>query len=387
MRAVNLALLSGLVLAGCRSPDDKDKTDPTDKAFTDLPSQDLRALQSAAVAKGPSLADWQKPDPAPDTAAQSQPTILIQSSVNEAPWANHTAIYPLKQDRIVLKVDQLPAATIKWYQISADLSKTYKNANRPWEKNPYKWAGFAKIEYYRRELTQYRHCWQIQAFAHKTEPPPARSPLSCSDSSRKDRDQWKFYHHDVGSFWFQVEITKDARTYRSAGIEDSDHRGLSPEVFRVSLRDGPGYTGYLTTFFNVPGLFGSIPYQSNNYIGVDCADVLVAAYRKWKNTPGKRDYNVAMLVAEWPKIAEFDVKNGTPSRRLKWALDVLPGDLIAVRYGRRRRYQHIGSLSADANGNGLLDRADRIIHAGPFPLHYSSLADGNFDGHVVILRP
>ena len=33
------------------------------------------------------------------------------------------------------------------------------------------------------------------------------------------------------------------------------------------------------------------------------------------------------------------------------------------------------------------DADDLVLHAGPAPLHYSSLASGVFDGDVVILRP
>ena len=43
---------------------------------------------------------------------------------------------------------------------------------------------------------------------------------------------------------------------------------MSPKVFRVSVRDGEGYVGWLASYFNVPGLFGSVIHQSANYIGV-----------------------------------------------------------------------------------------------------------------------
>lgn len=48
---------------------------------------------------------------------------------------------------------------------------------------------------------------------------------------------------------------------------------------------------------------------------------------------------------------------------------------------------NIGALFSDANRNDVLDGDDLVIHAGPQPLHYSHLKEGNFDGHVVILRP
>ena len=304
----------------------------------------------------------------------SRPTILIESSIDDGRWVKNRAIYPLKGQKIVLKVDEVPGGQIRWYQIIPATSKIYKNANFPWEKNPYQWVGFAKIDYSRKELGRFRGHWQIQ-------------PFNNQENRRVQCRKSRFYHEDVGSFWFQAEIEKEGTIYRSAGIEDSDERGLSTAVFRVSIRDGQGYLGYLTSFFNVPGLFGSVTYQSNNYIGVDCADVLMAAYGKWRQEPIKKNYNVAMVVGQWPKVEEFDLREGSPNEKLKWGKDIRPGDFIAVRYSGRRQYQHIGVLFIDANENHILDGGDLVIHAGPQPLHCSYLKDGNFDGHVVILRP
>ncbi|MHC4657257.1 MAG: hypothetical protein ACYS91_19900 [Planctomycetota bacterium] len=257
----------------------------------------------------------------------------------------------------------------------------------PWEKDAYKWIGLAKIDYQRKELTGFQGRWQIEPFGKENDTSVRDRKSSSSRSSWDKAANSKFYHEDVGSFWFQVEVKKEGVIYRSAGIEDSDKKGLSPKVFRVSVRDGEGYIGYLTSFFNVPALFGSVTYQSNNYIGVDCADVLVAAYGKWKNKPIEKNYNVAMLVSQWAKVQEFDLLEGIANKQLKWGRDVRPGYFIAVRYGGSKQYQHIGALFSDANLNGVLDGDDLIIHAGPVPLHCSYLREGNFDGHVVILQP
>jgi hypothetical protein len=171
------------------------------------------------------------------------------------------------------------------------------------------------------------------------------------------------------------------------GIEHSDAQGLSPKVLRISIREGQDYLGYLTSFFNVPGLFGSTTYQSEHYIGVDCADVLITAFHKWKGRPLEKNYNVAMLVNKSTKLSELSIKGGVPDRNLVWKNDFLPGDFIAVKYQGAQQYQHIGAMAKDANQNGVLDENDLVIHAGPLPLHYSSLKEGNFDGQVVILRP
>jgi hypothetical protein len=245
----------------------------------------------------------------------------------------------------------------------------------------------AKIDYHRKELTGFQGRWQIEPFDNENYTQVRDRKSSSFRSSWDKTANSKFYHEDVGSFWFQAEVTKEGVIYRSAGIEDSDKKGLSPKVFRVSVRDGEGYIGYLTSFFNVPALFGSITYQSNNYIGVDCADVLVAAYDKWKNKPIEKNCNVAMLVSQWAKVGELDLSEGTADKQLKWGRDIHPGYFIAVRYSGSKQYQHIGALFSDANQNGILDGGDVIIHAGPVPLHCSYLREGNFDGHIVILQP
>ena len=311
--------------------------------------------------------------------------LTIQSRIKEGPWLKSRCIYPLKGRKIFLKVNSVNGGHIKWYQIFPNLTKIYKNANHPWEKEPYKWVGFCKIEYFRKEMKKFDGQWVIEPF-EKINGDGFLDKIRLWFSP-ENKINSRFQHNDVGSFWFQAEVEKNGHISRSPGIKDSDKRGLSPRVLRVSVREREGYLGYLSTFFNVPGLFGSVPYQSMNYIGVDCADVLVAALAKWQKKTIKKDYNVAMLVNKFPKAAQFDIINGQPAKKIEWQKHVRPGDLIAVRYTASRQYQHIGALFSDKNLNGILDGGDLVIHAGPYPLQYSYLEEGPFDGHVVILRP
>ncbi|MEW6087170.1 MAG: hypothetical protein AB1498_02595 [bacterium] len=299
--------------------------------------------------------------------------IKIYSSINNNEWIVADAIYPLKGDIIKLKVEKIENANIKWYQIVTDLFKTYKNANRPWENDPYKWIGFSKIDYQRKELTQFRNKWEIIPYEN----------LNYNEDKFINNP---IYNNNTGSFWFQAEIEKNGIKYKTPGIEDSDNYGLSPKVFRISIREKDSYLGYLTTFLNVPGLFGSIPYQSNNYIGVDCADVLMVSYGKWKNKRIDRDYNIGMIMNEFKTVVKFKINEGKPSVNLKWGKDIIPGDFIAVKYFGGKQYQHIGALYSDENKNGVLDEDDIIIHAGPYPLHKSYLNETNFDGDVVVIR-
>jgi hypothetical protein len=304
------------------------------------------------------------------SAGDASARMVILSSVDGGPWLSDTAIYPLKGQRVMLKATDMPDGNVRWYRIFPDISKFYKNAAYPWEENAYQWTGFDKIDYHREELSSFQGQREICPFENQT----------------SGTDRSPYYHNDVGSFWFQAEVENKSRSESSPGIGQSDERGLSPKVFRISIRDGQGYLGYLTSFFNIPGLFGSLPYQSGNYIGADCADVLMAAYNRYKGQITAKDYNVAMLVGKFPKIEEFEIIEGIPDKSVRWG-NIRPGDFIAVRYQSGRQYQHIGALVADSDSDGILGPGDLILHAGPFPLCYSYLKEGSFDGHVRILRP
>ena len=146
------------------------------------------------------------------------------------------------------------------------------------------------------------------------------------------------------------------------------------------------YIGYLTTFFNVPGIFGSMPYQSRNYIGVDCADVLVAAAKIMNKEKNTKNYNVSMLVDKFKTKVKFSIDDGKPSKVLEWGKEFNKGDFIAVNSSPDGRYYHIGMLYADENNDGILDEKDTIMNAGPDSLHLVNLDQGAFRGSVVILK-
>ncbi len=325
-------------------------------------------------------------DPFEGLREASKPTLNIFARIDNGPWKRTDAVYPIKGQRVGLRIDPVADAHVRWFAIRPDLSKMYKNASFPWDPDPYKWQGFGKIDYARQELTHLRDRWTIRPFPSEkssSASATARGEPSRREPSRRD----PYAREDLGSFWFQVEVAADGRLLRSPGIADSDHRGLSPEVLRVSVMEDDSYIGHLTSFHNVPGVFGSVTYQSRHYIGVDCADVLIAAYGRWKNKPIEKNYNVAMLVSQWPRVREFEIADGAPQTRIRWNTDVRRGDFIAVRYRNARQYQHVGALYRDANANGLLDGDDLVLHAGPRPLQSSRLKDGSFNGHVAIIRP
>ena len=304
--------------------------------------------------------------------------LVIESSIDNGTWKTNTAISPLKGQQIALRVKNVSGASIRWYQIFPDLSTFHKNAGHFGDDKPYQWIGLDTIKYERKELSHFRDQWNIQPFT---------SDEQVVSSFQQNAVVSMLYHTDVGSFWFQVEVERNGNIQQSAGLEKTTKMGLSRKVFRVSIRDGDDYLGYLKSFYNVPAIFGSVIYQSKHYIGVDCADVLVTAYSKWKGHSLKRNYNVANLVNRLAKRGEFDLSKGVFNKKIIWGTHIIPGDLIAVRYAGSKQYQHIGALSEDANQNGILDGEDIVLHAGFLPLDSTRLKYREFDGHVVILRP
>jgi hypothetical protein len=312
-----------------------------------------------------------------------RPTLIISSKTGDSRWSKKRAIYPLEKQTVRLRIADRKYDKIRWYLIFADLTRNYKNANNPWEPNAYAWVGFEKIQYHRMLLTEFSNQVEITPF-----------PSTGFDTVRRwfsnqghPSYRLAFYNDGVGTFWFQVEAEKGKKRYRSRGIEDADSRGLTKDVMRVSIRQEGGYLGYLTSFYNIPGIFGSVLSQSINHIGADCADILMSARSKWRGAPLRKNYNVTMLVDKFPTLAAVEMSHGVPSVEVRWEKTIRPGDFIAVRYGDTgKKYHHIGALYRDANENGILDGADLVLHAGPDPLHLSPLDDGMFDGHVALLR-
>jgi hypothetical protein len=297
----------------------------------------------------------------------------IEHKLDNESFKRGSEVYLTSDQQLTLRVALRDARSIKWYQIIPNTQRFYKNANHPWEKNAYKWVGYGKIDYSRVE---------IKAFGNKSEVMLTPEILEANRPRGNS-----YYHSRLGSFWFEVEATlRSGERVQTKGIKDIGRKGLSPKVFRVSYIEDRSYIGYLTSFYNVPGIFGSMPYQSRNYIGVDCADVLIATSKVMNKEKNEKNYNVVMLVDKFKTKAKAYIKDGTPNKKLRWGKDFAKGDFIAVKYHPKGRYAHIGMLYKDINGNALLDREDLIINAGPNALHHTALEDGAFDGEVVILE-
>ena len=297
----------------------------------------------------------------------------ISYKVDNGDFNHENAVYLTPEQKLTMRFNVKNSKSIKWYQIIPDTSKFYKNANHPWEENPYKWSDYGKIDYKRVE---------IKSFENQKEVELSREILEKNRPANS-----RYYNSKLGSFWFEAEVTlNNGKVVKTKGIQDIGRKGLSPKVFRVSYMRDESYIGYLTTFFNVPGIFGSMPYQSRNYIGVDCADVLIATSKVMNRAKNEKNYNVVMLVDKFKTKVKTKIVKGTPSRELKWGEAFEQGDFIAVKYRENGRYAHIGMLYGDENNNGILDKEDSIINAGPNALHLTPLSQGAFDGTVVILK-
>ena len=194
----------------------------------------------------------------------------------------------------------------------------------------------------------------------------------------------------AGSNWFAAEVTlADGTTVRTPDGGDVDRYGLDQSVIRVSFRAGDDYLGWLSTYFNVPSLFGSAGpsddrHQADRYVGADCADVLVGALR----ASGQRDAEYTS-VSGLHRLADplteplrldlggLHTLEGEPAE-LVWGRDIRPGDLIALNYENDpsnqlpRRWDHIGALARDLGPlglpNGILDADDEMRHMGALGL-------------------
>jgi hypothetical protein len=287
--------------------------------------------------------------------------------------------------RLRIKARHSPSATLRWYLVFPDLSRPYNNANPPGTANAYKWRGIDEIDYYRVELTSLRDQWEVEPLRQ------AKALHQHIPAWLKGRDLEGasiFYHDDLGTFRFQAVMEDGDKVSRTPGVEDRDDLGISQRVFRVSVRPDDSFLGHLQSWYNVPGVFGSTSPQSWRFLGVDCADVLMAAHGKKRGRKPRKNYNVSMLVHGAKAVATAQLEGGQPQGEApRWGETLRPGDFIAVKYPGGSRYQHIGALQGDTDADGVLSDEDVVLHAGPWPLHPSALSSGYFDGQVVIFRP
>lgn len=231
--------------------------------------------------------------------------------------------------------------TITWYKIETEDS-SYNN----W------WEGWFMLDTptYKETKIKEGKDWSIIADAKPTE-------------------KLKDVNEGLGTMRYKVEMSYDNKKFSTPGKKSTTIQGITGEVHRLSFRKDDSFTGGLTSFFNLPYIYGNTEYQAENYIGIDCADFVIAAYRKaGHNTPythvtGLYKYSNVIAKEKDVKIRNDDFYHkGNP---IIFGKDVKEGDLLIF------ANSHVGVLYKDKSdpdgefkgeADGILNKYDIMIH-------------------------
>jgi hypothetical protein len=233
-----------------------------------------------------------------------------------------------------------------------------------------KWIGFDRLEYFETPLAG-----ADTTLAVRDALPSAGASLA---ASAPRAEPWA----GLGAMHLAATVHLGDATAATAGAEDAPDGTIAARVFRYSFRSGDDFLGWLTSYFNVPYLFGSAgkgqKAQAERYVGADCADVLVAALRRLGS---KLEYtSVAELVDALPHVTTGPVR---------------PGDLYALDYidfaDLPRSWDHIVALVEDRGPDGKPDGKpgpeDLVIDTGNADgLKVAPLADQG-EVRIAVLRP
>lgn len=214
-------------------------------------------------------------------------------------------------------------------------------------------------------------------------------------------------HRGLGTVRYAVEVQSAQGVFKSADASATGRGGITDRVRRISFRRGDDAVGWLTSYFNVPNVFGSAGagrrHQTELHQGADCADVMVGALRKagvdlpYTSVAGLYRYTTAVtdkLLATRDGIFEIgpDGQPGAPVR-LRFGTDVQPGDLVTIDYTMllvtKRSWDHVGMIGDDAGTLGIWDPADGLLHMGYlYGLEHTPLRDqGRAVIQVIRLKP
>jgi hypothetical protein len=215
-------------------------------------------------------------------------------------------------------------------------------------------------------------------------------------------------HENLGTLRLAATLRQGSTELSTPGVSLAARGQIDGRVFRYSFRSDDGFIGWLTSYYNVPYLFGSAgdgpQNQAERYIGADCADVLVAALRR-AGLPRLRYTNVTGVIdAVGRRKVETDIKACPPPLSactqlseppLRFGSDVNPGDILAVNYlgdtSIPRALDHILVLvedsGPDGKPDGVLGPHDLVADTGDeLGLKFARLADQGAV-HVVFARP
>jgi hypothetical protein len=281
-----------------------------------------------------------------------------------------------------------PGTTVRWVRVEPLLEhrvarpgraeRGYTNAELY---GPYHgaWRGYDRLEYTQGDLRE--------------APGIALGGLTVTVSAAHPATVGRDTHGGAGSAWFAAEVTlPDGAVLRTPDGRSRDRLGLSAQVQRVSFRASDDYLGWLSTYFQVPYVFGSngsygVNHQTDRYVGADCADVLVGALRARGLRVGYTSVSgigsLADPITDVLVLGNDGVVRDAQGREvaLHWGRELRPGDLLAMDFTRDptrslpRAWDHIGALLGDANDNERLDAEDLLRNAAQEGLMDFALRD------------
>ena len=231
--------------------------------------------------------------------------------------------------------------TITWYKVEAEKS-SYNN----WELG---WFSLDTPTYKETKISEGKD-WSILADARPAE-------------------KIKDVNEGLGTMKYKVEIRYDNKKFSTPGKKSTNFQGVTNEVHKISFRKDDSFIGWLTSFFNLPYIYGNTEYQVENSIGMDCADFVIAAYKKtghdipYTHVTGLYKYSNIIAKEKDVKITGDDFYyKGKP---LVFGKDVKEGDLLIF------ADSHVGVLYKDKSdpnskfkgeADGILNKYDLMIH-------------------------
>ena len=182
----------------------------------------------------------------------------------------------------------------------------------------------------------------------------------------------------TGTMRYKVEVKYNNKIISSPDEKSTGKIGIKPKVHMICVKGNTDneYINWLLSYGNVPYIWGSASpkrgknkdkfHQSEVYIGADCADLVVAAWRKIdQDVPyfGSCGFKKGGLFV--PKFAEYIVdkpilnEDGVfcyNNQSMTFGKDSLihPGDIIYFT-------GHVGVILQDVNKNKKLDISDTYI--------------------------
>ncbi|MBU0551738.1 hypothetical protein KKB55_13665 [Myxococcota bacterium] len=224
-----------------------------------------------------------------------------------------------------------------------------------------KWLGYDKIEYKKTELDH-----KLSNFTIKEIIPSDPWPKT----------------QGLGTMRYQIEVEGLNWRQKTDGVEATERGGIKTTVFRVSYRDRDDWVGWLTSYFNVPNVFGSAGmgrrHQTDKHQGADCADVIIGGLRKagarieYTSVTGL--YRLATPITEILLLNSEGLfktdKLGAPleAQRLRFGSEIQRGDIMVINYAglpiSKRLWDHVAVVGDDQGEEGIFDPKDPVYHMG-----------------------